>query len=55
WVLIDRDGKHFGLLLNFLRDGTIILPECPQTLNELMNEAKFYCMQQLQDLIEQQM
>ncbi|CAF3040743.1 unnamed protein product [Rotaria sp. Silwood2] len=55
WVLIDRDGKHFNVILNYLRDGTINLPECTQTLNELLNEAKFYCIESLIDLIEQQL
>lgn len=54
WVLIDRDGKHFDLILNYLRDGSINLPECSQILNELLNEAKFYCLESLVDLIEQQ-
>merc|ERR1719494_413662 len=27
WILIDRNGKHFGAILNYLRDGTIPLPE----------------------------
>merc|ERR1719250_546423 len=26
WILIDRNGKHFGSILNFLRDGQIPLP-----------------------------
>merc|ERR1719305_739320 len=26
WILIDRNGKHFGAILNYLRDGTIPLP-----------------------------
>ena len=55
WVLIDRDGKHFDIILNYLRDATITLPECNQTLNELLHEAKFYCIQTLVELIEQQL
>ena len=27
WVLIDRCGKQFGRVLNYLRDGTIPMPE----------------------------
>ena len=26
WILIDRCGKHFGSILNFLRDGDVPLP-----------------------------
>lgn len=55
WVLIDRDGKHFNLILNYLRDGTINLPECTQALNELLHEAKFYCIESLIELVEQQL
>ena len=55
WFLIDRDGKHFNLILNYLRDGTINLPECPQVLSELLQEAKFYCISPLIELIEQQL
>jgi len=54
WVLIDRDGKHFNIILNYLRDGTVNLPDCLQTLNDLLQEAKFYCIESLIDLIEQQ-
>ncbi|UJR33338.1 hypothetical protein I4U23_020787 [Adineta vaga] len=53
WVFIDRDGKHFNMILNYLRDGTLNLPDCIQTLNELLNEARFYCIQSLIELIEQ--
>merc|ERR1719460_1716771 len=34
WILIDRNGKHFGAILNYLRDGTIPLPD---TRRELMD------------------
>ena len=26
WIMIDRSGKHFGSILNFLRDGNVFLP-----------------------------
>lgn len=54
WVLIDRDGQHFGMILNYLRDGNVNLPDCLQILNELLQEAKFYCIESLIELIEQQ-
>ncbi len=38
--MVDRDGKHFDIILNYLRDGTLHLPDCIQTLNELLQEAK---------------
>ena len=34
----DRNGKHFGAILNYLRDGTIPLPETRRELMELQVE-----------------
>merc|ERR1719348_1931033 len=47
WILIDRNGKHFGSILNFLRDGSIPLPETRRELLELQAEAKYYCVEEL--------
>ena len=47
WVLIDRCGKHFGSILSFLRDGTITLPDSRREQDELLQEAKYYCVQEL--------
>ncbi|KAF7987995.1 hypothetical protein HCN44_004811 [Aphidius gifuensis] len=47
WVLIDRCGKHFGTVLNFLRDGTVALPENTNELLELSAESKYYCINEL--------
>lgn len=47
WVLIDRCGKHFGSILSFLRDGSITLPDSRRELDELLQEAKYYCVQEL--------
>jgi len=47
WVLIDRCGKHFGKILNFLRDGSIPLPDLRCELAELLCEAKYYLVQGL--------
>ena len=41
-TFIDRDPAHFGLILNFLRDGTCVLPITAQGLQELLQEAEFY-------------
>lgn len=40
WVLLDRSGKYFGLILNFLRDGSVSLPETKTECIELLTEAK---------------
>lgn len=53
WILIDRSGKHFGGILNFLRDGTLSLPESKQELEELLAEAKFYLIEELVNQCEQ--
>jgi BTB/POZ domain-containing adapter for CUL3-mediated RhoA degradation protein len=45
--LIDRCGKHFGIILNFLRDGSAPLPESPRETAELLAEAKYYCVAEL--------
>uniref|UniRef100_A0A4W5QF89 Potassium channel tetramerization domain containing 10 n=1 Tax=Hucho hucho TaxID=62062 RepID=A0A4W5QF89_9TELE len=49
WILIDRCGKHFGTILNYLRDGAVPLPESRRETEELMAEAKYYLVQGLAD------
>ena len=49
-VFIDRDGTHFRFILNYLRDGTLILPEGATFHKELEAEATFY---QIQGLVEE--
>lgn len=55
WILIDRSGKHFGTVLNFLRDGTVPLPDSRRELLELQKEAKFYLIEELVIIIETQL
>ena len=43
----DRNGKHFGSILNFLRDGQIPLPDTRRELLELQAEAKYFCIEEL--------
>ena len=54
---IDRDGKHFRFILNYLRDGELIVPEGATFLKELEAEAKFYqikgLLQELEDKIQE--
>ncbi|KAH7731855.1 K+ channel tetramerization domain containing protein [Aphelenchoides avenae] len=47
YVLIDRSGKHFSTVLNFLRDGNVPLPECRMEVEEICVEAKYYLVQGL--------
>lgn len=53
WILIDRCGKHFGTILNFLRDGSVSLPETSKEIAELLAEAKYYCIAALADSCSQ--
>ncbi|CCD68456.2 BTB domain-containing protein [Caenorhabditis elegans] len=41
-IFIDRPYKHFETILNFLRDGDVILPESMESLKELLHEAILY-------------
>ena len=50
-VFVDRDPKHFRLILNFLRDGTAALPSDPIELQEIKQEAEFF---QVGDMQQQQ-
>ena len=49
---IDRDGTHFRFLVNYLRNGELILPEGATFLKELEAEAKFYQLQGILDALK---
>ena len=42
YVFIDRDGAHFRLILNFLRDGVLDVPASQKAVIELMRELQYY-------------
>jgi hypothetical protein len=52
-LFIDRDPKHFSIILNHLRDGRVPLPECERELDEILTEAKFYGLELLVSAVEQ--
>ncbi|XP_013420735.1 BTB/POZ domain-containing adapter for CUL3-mediated RhoA degradation protein 3 [Lingula anatina] len=52
WILIDRCGKHFGTILNFLRDGSVALPDNRREIAEILAEAKYYLVQDLVTICE---
>lgn len=39
-MIIDRSGKHFGSILNYIRDDFICLPDGKAECMELLAEAK---------------
>ena len=49
FFFIDRDGTYFRFILNYLRNGELILPEGATFLEELKAEARFYQLQGLLD------
>eukprot|EP00050_Salpingoeca_kvevrii_P012030 m.19956 g.19956 ORF g.19956 m.19956 type:complete len:273 (+) comp3790_c0_seq1:39-857(+) len=53
WVIIDRDGRHFGRILNFLRDGSVALPQDDEELESLLAEARYYLLDGLVQAITQ--
>lgn len=53
WILIDRCGKHFGTILNYLRDGTVALPDNFREINELLAEAKYFLIEELTESCQQ--
>uniref|UniRef100_A0A8R1I6Q3 BTB domain-containing protein n=1 Tax=Caenorhabditis japonica TaxID=281687 RepID=A0A8R1I6Q3_CAEJA len=54
-VFIDRDSKYFRLILNFLRDGFVDLPETRSEVLEILAEAKYYLLQTLIDCCEERL
>lgn len=53
WILIDRCGKHFGTILNYLRDGTVVLPDNYREIMELQAEAKYFLIEELNESCHQ--
>jgi hypothetical protein len=39
---VDRDPKHFQRVLNYLRDGSCVLPSSVEDRKELLVEARHY-------------
>ena len=50
-IFIDRDPQHFGLILNFLRDGTCVLPMDGDVRRQILQEADFYQLDSLRAFI----
>ncbi|CAL2033910.1 unnamed protein product [Caenorhabditis brenneri] len=41
-IFIDRSPKHFDLILNYMRNGDVDLPESQRELREILREAQYY-------------
>ncbi|CAO4367829.1 unnamed protein product [Caenorhabditis nigoni] len=41
-IFIDRDPKYFRLILNYLRDGVVEMPESSEDVREIKKEAEYY-------------
>ncbi|KAF1768157.1 hypothetical protein GCK72_008119 [Caenorhabditis remanei] len=53
-IFIDRSPKHFDSILNYLRDGNIVLPESrKKEVKEIEKEAHFYLLDGLVELCNQ--
>ncbi len=52
---IDRDGKTFRHVLNYMRTNRLVLPENFNNFESLMDEAKYYELEALCKLIEEKM
>ncbi|EFP09841.1 hypothetical protein CRE_21297 [Caenorhabditis remanei] len=49
-IFIDRDPTHFQVILNFMRDGDVDLPDSEDTVKKISREANFYLLEGLMEL-----
>eukprot|EP01112_Ceratiomyxa_fruticulosa_P013081 TRINITY_DN3659_c0_g1_i1.p1 TRINITY_DN3659_c0_g1~~TRINITY_DN3659_c0_g1_i1.p1 ORF type:complete len:208 (+),score=49.35 TRINITY_DN3659_c0_g1_i1:98-721(+) len=52
-TFIDRDGKHFSYILNFLRDEEVDLPDKLHILKQILREARFFQIEGLVALVSE--
>ncbi|UMM20496.1 hypothetical protein L5515_015750 [Caenorhabditis briggsae] len=50
---IDRDPTHFRLILNFMRDGHVELPETEKEQKEILKKAEYYSVDGLMKICEE--
>jgi hypothetical protein len=41
-IFLDRDPRHFQLVLNYLRDGWCQLPKALEERRELLQQVRYY-------------
>lgn len=49
---LDRDGTHFQVILNFLRNVNFVCPTDPVMREEIIGEAQFYQLPDLVDILQ---
>ncbi|KAF1767586.1 hypothetical protein GCK72_007545 [Caenorhabditis remanei] len=49
-IFIDRDPTHFQVILNFMRDGDVDLPDSQDAVKKISREANFYLLEGLVEL-----
>lgn len=56
YIVIDRDGKHFGAILNYLRDprGLKVETFSDDELDEFLREVDYYCILPLLNVCEKE-
>lgn len=57
YIVIDRDGKHFGVILNYLRDHTSfdVSAYSYAQLQHIAKEADYYCLGELARVCQQEL
>ena len=55
WILIDRCGKHFGTILNYLRDDTAPLPVDSRELQVNAHKIVYLCCLKFRKLSDTQL
>jgi len=55
YYFIDRDGTYFPYILNYLRDGTILIQDDNHFRYYLTQEAQYYCLDDLVALLNEKM
>ncbi|XP_026193189.1 uncharacterized protein LOC34618782 [Cyclospora cayetanensis] len=51
-IFVDRNGDAFTYILDFLRNGTLCCSNKPWLLQQLLLEARFFCIRPLEEEIE---
>ncbi|CAP36761.1 Protein CBG19646 [Caenorhabditis briggsae] len=49
---IDRSSQHFEIILNYMRDGDVVLPDSDKSILEIQKEAQYYMLMGLVEICE---